>query len=452
MWSSDSSIPVSPIIPSLAFHAADDDVDRFAHSGRIAISLADVRSDPIVVDTTKGRRKLSELYYDPYDYAIDADPHPVWRRMRDEAPLYYNEKYDFFALSRFADVLGASLDNETFSSAHGTVLELISEDPNESPMMIFKDPPEHTRLRKLVSKSFSPRRISELEPRIRSICSQYLDPLRDLSSFDYVQEFGAKLPVMVISSLLGVPEEDQDEIRTWTDALLHRDEGQTDMAEEHARVSNQLWGYFGRYVEERRKQPRDDMMTDLIEAEIGLGDGTKRRLSDVELLAFIGLLSGAGNETVARLLGWFATVMPRFPAERDKLVEDPTLIPAGVEELLRFEAPSPVQARRVMRDVELHGQVVPEGSRMLLLTASAGRDEREYPEADRYRATRFIDRHVSLGYGVHFCLGASLARLEGRVALEESLARFPKWDVDWGGTEMVHTSTVRGYSKVPIRL
>ncbi|MBW2231198.1 MAG: cytochrome P450 [Deltaproteobacteria bacterium] len=343
--------------------------------------------------------------------------------MRDEAPLYYNEKYDFFALSRFADVLGASLDNETFSSAHGTVLELISEDPNESPMMIFKDPPEHTRLRKLVSKSFSPRRISELEPRIRSICSQYLDPLRDLSSFDYVQEFGAKLPVMVISSLLGVPEEDQDQIRAWTDALLHRDEGQTDMAEEHARVSNQLWGYFGRYVEERRKQPRDDMMTDLIEAEIGLGDGTKRRLSDVELLAFIGLLSGAGNETVARLLGWFATVMPRFPAERDKLVEDPTLIPAGVEELLRFEAPSPVQARRVMRDVELHGQVVPEGSRMLLLTASAGRDEREYPEADRYRAT-----------------------------LEESLARFPKWDVDWGGTEMVHTSTVRGYSKVPIRL
>jgi cytochrome P450 len=395
---------------------------------------------------------MSELYYDPYDYALDADPHPVWRRMRDDAPLYYNEKYDFYALSRFADVLGASLDHETFSSAYGTVLELIGENENESPMMIFKDPPEHTRLRKLVSKSFSPRRISELEPRVRSICQRYLDPLRDLKSFDYVQEFGAKLPVMVISSLLGVPEEDQDQIRIWTDALLHREEGQTDMEEQHARVSQHLWGYFGGYVEERRKHPKDDMMTDLIDAEIELEDGSKRRLSDVELLAFIGLLSGAGNETVARLLGWFATVMPRFPEERDKLARDTTLIPNGVEELLRFEAPSPVQARRLMRDITLHGQEVREGSRVLLLTASAGRDEREYPDADRYVASRNIDRHVSLGYGVHFCLGASLARLEGRIALEETLARFPEWDVDWDATEMVHTSTVRGYAKVPIRL
>jgi cytochrome P450 len=332
------------------------------------------------------------------------------------------------------------------------VLELIGDAPNESSMMIFKDPPEHTRLRKLVSRSFSPRRIGELEPRIRSICRQYLDPLRDSPGFDYLEEFGAKLPVMVISSLLGVPEEDQDQIRVWTDALLHRDEGQTDMAEQHDKVSQQLWGYFGGYVEERRKRPRDDMMTDLIQAEIELEDGAKRRLTDVELLSFIGLLSGAGNETVARLLGWFATVMPRFPEERDRLARNPSLIPNGVEELLRFEAPSPVQARRVMRDVELHGQVVPEGSRMLLLTGSAGRDEREYPDADRYLASRTFDRHVSLGYGVHFCLGASLARLEGRVALEESLARFPVWDVDWDGTEMVHTSTVRGYAKVPIRL
>jgi len=175
-------------------------------------------------------------------------------------------------------------------------------------------------------------------------------------------------------------------------------------------------------------------------------------MDDTQLLAFIGLLSGAGNETVARFLGWAGTVLARFPEQRRALVETPALVPNGVEELLRYEAPSPVQARRTTREVSLHGTTIPEGARVLLLTGSAGRDDREYADADRVDVTRAIDRHVSLGYGVHFCLGASLARLEARVALEETLARFPEWDVDWEGTEMVHTSTVRGYAKVPIRL
>lgn len=395
---------------------------------------------------------MQDVYYDPYDYAIDADPHPVWRRLRDEAPVYRNEQLDFYALSRFSDVLEASLDHETYSSAYGSVLELMTEEAGQSPMMIWQDPPEHTRLRKLVSRAFSPRRIAALEPRIREICRTYLDPYVGNGGFDYVADFGAKLPVMVISSLLGVPEEDQDDIRVWTDALLHRDPGETDGSRRHQEVSEKLWGYFARYLAERRQQPRDDIMTALLEAEVELEDGRKRRLGDTELLAFIGLLSGAGNETVARLLGWAGTVLARFPDERRRLANDPGLIPAGIEELLRFEAPSPVQARRTMRHVLLHGVRVPEGSRVLLLTGSAGRDEREYPDADRFDVTRAIDRHVTFGYGVHFCLGASLARLEGRVALEETLARFPEWDVDWPATEMVHTSTVRGYAKVPIRL
>jgi len=394
---------------------------------------------------------MTDLYYDPYDYDIDADPHPIWNRMRDEAPVYRNEKFDFYALSRFRDVLAASIDAGTFSSAYGTVLELMVDTPNASPMMIFNDPPEHTRLRKLVSRAFSPRRIAALEPRIRSIARKYLDAQVGSGGFDYVVEFGAKLPVMVISSLLGVPEEDQDDIRIWTDAQLHRDPGETDASERLSEVQRQLWGYFTRYVEARRKTPRDDIMTDLMEAEIELEDGSKRRLTNVELLSFIGLLSGAGNETVARLLGWASILFARNPEERRKLVDEPSLIPNAVDELLRYEAPSPVQARRVQRDIELHGTTVPEGARMLLLTASAGRDEREYPDADRFDVTRKIDRHVSLGYGVHFCLGASLARLEGRVALEETLARFPEWDVEWDQTEMIHTSTVRGYAKVPIR-
>ncbi len=395
---------------------------------------------------------MSDLYYDPYDYAIDADPHPTWRRMRDEAPLYRNDRYDFWALSRFRDVMDASLADLTFSSAYGTVLELISDEPHASPMMIFKDRPEHTRLRKLVSRSFSPRRIARMEPEIRAIACRYLDEQVGKSGFDYLEDFGAKLPVMVISTLLGVPETDREDIRHWTDALLHRDEGQTDMAEKHEAVSQKLWGYFAQYVAERRQSPRDDLMTDLLRAEMPQGDGSTRRLTDVELLAFIGLLSGAGNETVARLLGWAATTLARNPGERRKLVDEPARIPNAVEELLRYEAPSPVQARKLTRPVEIHGTKLPVGAKVLLLTGSAGRDEREYDDPDRFDVERRIERHVSLGFGTHFCLGASLARLEGRVALEETLRRFPEWDVVWEDTERVHTSTVRGYARVPIRL
>ena len=388
-----------------------------------------------------------DLNYDPYDYALDANPHPVWRRLRDEAPCYRNDRYDFWALSRFADVLGASLDHETFRSGRGTVLELIDK-LNEPTPMIFKDPPEHTRLRKLVSRAFSPRRIAELEEHVRDIARSYLEPRVGSGGFDYVADFGARLPVMVISSMLGIPEQDREQIRRWTDATLHREPGET-LPEPG--VMRDLFGYLARYVGERRKAPRDDMMSDLLEAEIQEPDGATRRLTDVEILTFISLLSAAGNETVARLLGWAATTLAECPHERRKLVERPGLIPSAVEELLRYEAPSPVQARTLSRALELHDVAMPEGAVVLLLTGSAGRDEREYPDPDRFDVERPIDRHVSLGFGIHFCLGASLARLEGRVALEETLARFPEWEVDRAGCERVHTSTVRGFERVPIR-
>lgn len=395
---------------------------------------------------------MPDLYYDPYDYEIDAHPHPAWKRMRDEAPLYRNDRYDFFALSRFEDVLKASVDVGTFSSAHGTVLELMSPDEYPYPMMIFRDPPEHTQLRKLLSRAFSPRRIGDLESEIRKITTEYLDPFVGSGGFDYVADFGAKLPMMVIGTLLGVPDEDRDQIRRWTDEMMHRAPGETDNTQRMNDVRERLWGYFGRYVSERRSSPRDDMVSDLIEAELVREDGSARRLEDVELLSFIGLLSGAGNETVARLLGWAGATLARFPAERAKLVANPALIPNGVEELLRFEAPSPVQGRWVTRDVELHGQTVPAGSKILLLTGSAGRDEREYSDPDRFDVGRKIDRHLTFGYGIHFCLGAALARMEGRIALEETFRRFPQWNVDWERAAMVHTSTVRGWEKLPIVL
>jgi cytochrome P450 len=393
---------------------------------------------------------VSEPYYDPYDYEIDTDPHPVWRRLRDEAPLYRNDRYDFWALSRFADVYDASLDWKTYSSARGTVLEMIDRLP-EPRSMIFQDPPEHEALRKLVSRAFSPRRIAALEARVRELVVGYLDRFVGSGGFDYVADFGAQLPAMVIGSMLGVPPEDQDAIRRWTDEVLHRDPGETQVSDRMRTVQQELSRYFRRYVQERRRAPRDDMTTDLLEAEIVAGDGT-RRLTDPEVLTFIGLLSGAGNETVARLLGWAGWVLASYPGERAKLVDAPTMIPNAVEELLRYEAPSPVQARILMRDVALHGTTVPEGSRMLLLTGSAGRDAREFDEPDVFRADRKIERHVSFGWGIHFCLGASLARMEGRIALEETLRRFPRWSVDEPNAEMVHTSTVRGWARLPILL
>ncbi|MCG8590782.1 MAG: cytochrome P450 [Proteobacteria bacterium] len=388
--------------------------------------------------------------YDPYDYALDENPHPVWKRLRDEQPLYYNEQYDFYALSRYRDVLDASLDHETYSSGRGTVIEMMDA-PLADPPMIFMDPPRHTSFRKLVSKTFTPRRIAALEPRIRALCAGYLDPLQGEECFDYLVEFGAKLPVMVISSLLGVPESDQDQLRIWSDMTLHREPGETGPSQESLDANREIALYWRDQIEEKRRQPVDDILSDLVTADVELPGEAPRPLTKREAVAFCFLISNAGNETVARFLGWAATLLARFPAERAKLVANPDLIPNAVEEILRYEAPSPIQARWVTRDVELHGKRLPRDSKVALLTASANRDEREFPDSDRFDVTREIRQHLSLGFGIHFCLGASLARMEARVALEETLRRFPTWEVDESGLEMVHTSTVRGYAKVAIR-
>ncbi len=390
------------------------------------------------------------IYYDPYDYRIDADPHPIWARMRDEAPVYYNDRFDFYALSRFSDVYAASVDHEVFSSAEGTVLELIGS-PIEPPPMIFMDPPRHTAFRKMVASVFTPRRMALLEERIHELCRGYLDPFREASTFDYVADFGARLPVMVISSLLGIPREDQDMVRAWTDAVLHRNEGETGMSSAALAAFGSVHAYFQAQIDERRTRPRDDLMSDLIASELPEGTGP-RRLTDAELHVFFNLISSAGNETVARLLGWTALTLAQWPAQRARLVENPNLIPGAVEELLRWEAPSPIQARVLTRNVELHGTTISQGAKVALLTGSAGRDPREFADPDRFDATREISRHVSFGYGIHFCLGASLARIEARTAIAETLERFPEWDVDESAIEMVHTSTVRGPARVPLIL
>lgn len=394
----------------------------------------------------------TEIYWDPFDVEIDVDPHPVWKLLRDEAPLYRNEKYDFWALSRYADVEAAHRDPRVYSSAHGTVLELMKPEPLNTGQMIFLDPPAHTTLRALVSRAFTPRRVAQLEDRIRAICAEMLDAQVGSGGFDYLQDFGALLPSRVISALIGVPDEEREEVRRHIDQVFHIEPGVGMINDVSFMAQVWLHEYFQSLLDRRRANPTDDMVTALTQAEITTEDGTVRRLTDAECCDFTNLLVSAGTETVARLLGWAAVLLAEHPDQRAALVADPGLIPNAVEELLRYEAPSPVQGRWTTADVEWYGTTVPANSRVLLLTGSAGRDERKYPDPDRFDVQRKFDTHVSFGHGIHFCLGASLARLEGRVALEETLKRFPEWDVDHDRAKRLHTSTVRGYAEVPILL
>jgi cytochrome P450 len=389
------------------------------------------------------------LAWDPLDEQFKSDPHAIWRRLRDEAPVYYNDTHDFYALSRFADVDAAHRDPKTFSSAHGTVLEMMTPAVASGGLMIFMDPPDHTRMRRLVSKAFTPRRIAVLEANIRELCAGLLNAQVGAGSFDYVQDFGARVPAYVIAALLGVPPEDRDQVREYIDRSFHLDPETGMVNDVSTNAMLQLHSYVEAQLKERRDAPRDDMFTDLLHGEI-VEDGDIRRLTLEESTMFALLIASAGTETVARLIGWAGLILAEHPDQRAELVADPSLIPNTVEELLRYEAPSPVQGRWTTAPVELHGQVIPTDSKVLLLTGSAGRDERTFPDADTFDIHRTMDHHVSFGYGVHFCLGAALARLEGRIALEETLRRFPEWSVDLERAVPLHTSTVRGYTNLPI--
>jgi cytochrome P450 len=398
---------------------------------------------------------VTEIYYDPYDFEIDSDPHPVWRRMRDEAPLYRNEKYEFWALSRYEDVAEGLTDWRTYSSARGSVLELIRNRVEIPPgSILFEDPPLHDAHRALLARLFTPRRIAEIEPQVRAFCARSLDPLIGGDRIDFIADLGAQMPMRVIGMLLGVPEEDQEEIRDSIDAGMSLAAGDGEQRSGFGRGEGGLFSMerFSAYIEWRRKNPSDDLMTELLNARFTDDHGVERTLRDPELLTYIGLLAGAGNETTTRLIGWTAHLLDRFPDQRRLLAEDRSLIPNAIEEILRYEAPSPVQARSVMKDVEWHGTRIPEGSILLLLNGSANRDEREFEDADRLNVRRPNIRHLSFGLGIHFCLGASLARLEGCVALEEVLARWTEWEIDREAAAMARTSTVRGWKSLPARI
>ncbi|MGF7235251.1 MAG: cytochrome P450 [Frankia sp.] len=389
------------------------------------------------------------VYYDPYDFEIDSDPHPVWRRMRDEAPLYYNEKYDFYALSRYADVEPALSNWQTYRSGRGSILEVIKANIEIPPGgILFEDPPSHDIHRNVLARVFTPKKMNALEPKIRDFCVRSLDPLVGSGRFDFIADLGAQMPMRTIGYLLGIPEEDQEAIRDRLNdglRLQNAEAGEYSMAEAGFSVDE-----FAAYIDWRAQHPSNDLMTELLNAELEDETGTTRTLTREEILAYVHLLAGAGNETTTRLIGWTGKLLAEHPAARQELVADRSLIPNAIEELLRYEAPSPVQARYVAADVEHYGQIVPEGSVMVLLNGSANRDERRFPDGDTFDIHRTGGRHLSFGYGLHFCLGAALARLEGQVALDEVLKRFPIWEIDWDHAVQARTSTVRGWESLPV--
>ncbi len=383
--------------------------------------------------------------FNPYAYEFHDDPFPVYKQLRDDAPCYHDEALGFWALSRYADVVAALHDPETYCSRFGITLE----DSNRLPMLLTTDPPEQTRLRRLVSRAFTPRHIAELEQPIRALSTMYLDALDDRAVIDLIGDYAALLPMDVIARLLGVPDGDQQQLRKWSDALLHREERRPDVTPEGVEAATHLYRYFSAFVTDRRAHPGGGDFT----AALIAADSDGETLSDEQVVGFCFLLIIAGNETTTKLLGNCLLALQRFPGERQKVVGDRSRISDAVEETLRYEGSTQVMARTLTQPVELHGAHMPAGEKVLLLLGSGNRDERVWREPEVFDIDRpWPTHHLGFGHGIHVCLGAALARLEMRISLEEFLGRYPTYEIDGSGLERVHSGNVRGYSRMPTRL
>jgi cytochrome P450 len=387
----------------------------------------------------------NDLYWDPFDLDINTDPYPVFRRLRDEAPLYYNEQHDFYAVSRAADVERAFSDHKRLINGRSDVLEFIQSGLEfPSGIFIFEDPPKHTKHRGLLSRVFTPKKMLALEPEVRDFCARTLDPLVGRDEFDFVKDYAEIVSSRVIGLMLGIPEADQRGIRDQLeDKVVVGQRREVD-------VANFEGAMYAQYIDWRMEHPSDDLMTALLDAEYEDDDGVTRKLTRQEVLTFVTLLSGAGNDTTAKLIGWTGKVLSDNPDQRQLLVDDPGLIPGAVEELLRYEAPGMQNARFAVEDVEFEGGVLPAGNPVVCIMASGNRDERRFPDPDRFDVQRRPTGIMTFAFGLHFCLGAALARLQGRVALEEVLKRFPEWTVDEERAVLEPTSTTRGYKQLPV--
>jgi cytochrome P450 len=390
--------------------------------------------------------------FDPLSQEFFEDPTETYRRLRDEAPVYFSEQYGFYALSRFADVLAAHRDWQGFSSAHGIELFTLSKDPEEIASyrsLIMMDPPEHDRFRALVSRVFTPRAVIALEPMIREVIRGFLEPLDDASEFDVVADFSAPFPVEVISQMLGVPDGERQQIREWLDISLHREPGQIAPSPENEQAILEQALYFHGLTVEKRKNPGDDMLSRLTQVTVDRGDGVETGLDDAEITGFTALLGGAGAETVTKLVGNAVVLFGQHPDQWQQVHDDHTRIPWAVEEILRYLPPSQYQGRFCVEARDLEGGAVPAGFPVLLITGAATRDPRAFERADEFDIARQPGISIALGHGVHSCLGAALARMESRIAIEE-LTRWKRLEVDEAGLRRVQMANVAGYSNVPV--
>ena len=388
------------------------------------------------------------LVYNPFTFETQHNPYPVYTRLRDDAPVYHNPDLGFYALSRYADVLAAHKDPVTFVNSEGVTLEGGEKGQN---FLILKDPPEHEWHRKIVSRVFTPRRVNGLEPFMREFCGRLLDPFIREPGFDAVEQFSIQLPLAVIGELLGIPESMRQEVHHLADRLFTRDETGT-VSEDAAAAQMQLGILLFGLVAERRNNLGDDVISLLITSEITDDAGNTWRMSDEEISYRVLEMAFAGHETVARLVANGIVALTWYPDQRRELVADRSLLPNAVEEMLRWDAPSHYQGRWTTADVTLHGEIIPADSRVILVTGAANHDDRVYTEPGLFDIHRSMDTIVSFGYGVHFCLGASLARLETRVAFDELLNRFPEFGIDESGVERMRSSNVRGLAKLPVVL
>ena len=387
--------------------------------------------------------------FDPYDYAVQDDPYPVYAWLRQNAPLYRNEQHGFWALSRHADITAAVRDESTYSNSMGVSLDPAAWGPNARYTMSFlaMDPPDQTRLRSLVSGGFTPRRIKDLEPRISRLTGEYLDAILERGSVDFIDDFAGKLPMDVISELMGVPAEDRPELRRLSDLVLHREDGSHDVPKEGMDAAVTLFGYYAGLLAERRRKPADDLTSALTQVKV---DGD--RLTDQEIIGFLFLMIVAGNETTTKLLGNCVYWGARNPDQLATVFADPSRVPRWVDETLRYDTSSQLVARYLRKDVALHGRVAPAGSQLVLLLGSANRDPAVFPDPGRFDLDRDTSQLVSFGGGRHYCLGANLARLEAKVALTELMSRVDRIDVDDAGVRRVHSVNVRGLAHLPVTL
>ena len=384
------------------------------------------------------------IEYDPYDYKFHDDPYPVYRALRDHAPAYHNVKYNFWALSRYHDCQHAVRDFKTFSSAQGTSLEELKA---QLPTLINSDPPVHTRLRHLIAGMFTPEKLAPLETVVRDMARELLAPHLGSGRIDIIGDFAAKLPMAIICKFLGFPRADEDRLRALTDQVVHRDEGVFEMPDEGMQATIKLFEYFNADIAERARSAtsRDDIVTTLLAAR------DAGRIGHEDVLGYIYILSIAGNETTTKLIGNICYQLHKHPDQAEMLRNDMSLLPLAIEETMRYDGPTQMMARTTTRDVELHGRTIPKGAKVALLFTSANRDERKFADGESFDIRRDPRDHLGFGGGLHACLGAALARMEARVAMEEILAAIGRFEVDETGLARMHSPNVRGFTHVPLR-